>query len=128
MCDIRFLIMKAMPRARGRMRLNIGPPSTRASTTTRSLTFGARRSSALPRALLQHLLQQPRPALRLVAQQVERFVGVLAANQVGQRPHLAGADAGESMNGVYRPCRYFLARAVGVGAAMRAYFLPPLPP
>ena len=27
MCDIRFLIENAMPRARGRIRLNIGPPS-----------------------------------------------------------------------------------------------------
>ena len=52
MCDIRFLITNAMPRARGRIRLNIGPPSTRTSTTTRSRRLRARRSSALPKALL----------------------------------------------------------------------------
>jgi hypothetical protein len=83
MCDIRFLIMKAMPRARGRTRLNIGPPSIRTSVTTRSEIEGARRA-----------------ALRLIAQKVERFVGVLAANQIGQRTHLAGADACEAVNGL----------------------------
>jgi hypothetical protein len=39
-----FLIMNAMPRARGRIRLNIGPPSIRASATTRLST-----STVLPR-------------------------------------------------------------------------------
>ena len=93
------LIINAMPRARGRIRLNIGPPSTRASFTTRLPTFGARRSSALPKRALDHLLQHPRTALRLIPQDVQRIVGTLAANQVGQRAHLAGADPSESMSG-----------------------------
>ena len=92
MCAIRFLTTCAMPRAPGRTRLNIGPPSIRASTIRRPPTFGARRSSALPRALLHHLLQHPRAALRLVLQDGQRIVDPLAANQVSQRPHLAGAD------------------------------------
>ena len=39
MCDIRFLMIVACPRDRGIMRLNIGPPSTRASVTIRWCRF-----------------------------------------------------------------------------------------
>ena len=51
MCENRFSKTDAMPRAWGRMRLNIGPPSTRQSVTIRCCRFVARRSSALVSAL-----------------------------------------------------------------------------
>src|SRR5262249_23455329 len=41
-CAMRLRIINAMPRARGRTRLNIGPPSIRQSFTTRLPTFVAR--------------------------------------------------------------------------------------
>ena len=108
MWENRLRIMNAMPRARGRTRLNIGPPSTRASITTKCSTFTASarilvRVLGVAQRALEHLLQQPRSALRLIPQDVKRFVGELAPHQVGQRPHLASADAGESMGSPERP-------------------------
>ena len=96
-----------MPRERGIIRLNIGPPSTRTSATTSSPRFGARRSSALASALLEHFLQQPRPALRPVAEDLQGLVGEVAADQVRQRAYLAGADPCES---VYRHVSHVLSR------------------
>ena len=98
--------MNAMPRARGRIRLNIGPPSTRASTTTRSLHVRRPAILGVAQRALEHLLQHPRTALRLIPQDVQRLVGVLAADQVGQRPHLAGADPGDIDELLCRPWLY----------------------
>jgi hypothetical protein len=41
---------------------------------------------------LNQLLKHPRAAVRLVTKDGKRIVNRLAANQVGQRTHLAGAD------------------------------------
>ena len=80
---------------------------------------------------LQHLFEHPRAALRLVFQNVERFVGKLAANQVGQRTHLAGADAGEAMNGFewhFAPDYLDGGGALAAAAAASDFFvLPPWP-
>ena len=92
MCAIRLLMTCAMPRARGRIRLNIGPPSTRASITTQAADVRRPQIFGVAQRALEHLLQHPRAALRLVLQDRQRLVDALAANQVGQRPHLAGAD------------------------------------
>src|SRR5262245_30277203 len=53
MWHMRRRIIYAVPRARGIIRLNIGPSSIRASETTRSSGSRAPRSSALPIALLR---------------------------------------------------------------------------
>ena len=84
MCDIRLIDDRRHAARLGLIRFNIGPPSTRTSITIRSPRFCARRSSALARRA-QHLLQQPRAAVRLVTQDVQGIVGELAANQVRQR-------------------------------------------
>ena len=81
-----------MPRARGISRLNIGPPSPRASTTISSPTLRIPLSSALAMALFKHLLDHARPAMRHVLEDVERVVGVVAADQVQQRPQLPHRD------------------------------------
>ena len=74
-----------MPRARGISRLNIGPPSPRASTMISSPTLRMPLSSALAMALFEHLLDHPRPAMRHVLENVEGVVGIVAADQVQQR-------------------------------------------
>ena len=73
---------------------------------------------------LDHLLQHPSAAVGLEAEDVERLVGELAANEIGQRPHLAGADPS-----------VFVGRCVGLGLSRcRGHFpagasftLPPCP-
>jgi hypothetical protein len=47
---------------------------------------------------LDQLLQHPRAALRLVAEDCQRIIHRFAANQVGQWAHLAGADPSVPMN------------------------------
>ncbi len=89
MCDIRRLMIEAMPRALGCIRLNIGPPSTRTSTTISDRQIRRPPVLRVGQRAANHLLQHPRPALRLVAQQIQRLVGELAPDQVGQQPHLA---------------------------------------
>ncbi len=89
-----------MPRARGISRLNIGPPSPRASTMTRSPTLRIPWSSALAMRALEHLLDHPRPAVRHVLERVHRVVGVLVADQVQQRQQLPNRDPGEAVLGL----------------------------
>ena len=95
MCDIRFLNHERHstgPRAKsartlGRHRYARRPPPG-CSNRLGSLVLGVAQGA------FEHFLQQPRVALRLVTQQVERFVGMLAANQRRQRTHLARAGCG----------------------------------
>jgi hypothetical protein len=49
----------------------------------------------IPESALDYLLEHPRATMGLEAKDVERLIGKLAANKIGQRPHLAGADSRE---------------------------------
>jgi hypothetical protein len=51
----------------------------------------------IAQSAFDQFFQHPRSALRLVTEDRQRIVDFLAANQVGQRAHLSGADAGMSM-------------------------------
>ena len=66
------------------------PPSTRDSETTRSSMSRAPRSSALPRALFKHLLQQACALVRKKAQRFHRLVRTPAADQRREGPNLSG--------------------------------------
>ena len=100
MCAIRLLIVNAMPRARGRIRLNIGPPSTRASTTTRSLHVRRPAVLGVAQGALEHLLQHPRAAVRHEAEDVQGLVGVACRGSGRPAAAPCGADAGETVRGL----------------------------
>ncbi len=87
-----------MPRALGCIRLNIGPPSTRTSTTINWSQVRRPPVLGVGQGAVQHLFQQPGTAVRLVAEDVQGVVGMFAADQIRQRAHLAGADPRESMH------------------------------
>ena len=95
-----------MPRAWGRIRLNIGPPSTRHVDHHQVVQIRRPAILGVGQGAVEHLLQHPRAALRLVPEDVQGLVGQLAPNQVGQRANLAGADPRKSVYASYAIFRY----------------------
>jgi hypothetical protein len=87
---------------------------------------------------LEHFFQQPGAAVRLVSQDTQSLVDPLATNQVGQRPHLSGADPRVSMNCSVAHCLALGCQLSAVGqrpadsrwprADSPCHFFPPLPP
>src|ERR1700733_16125223 len=78
----------AMPRDRGSIRLNIGPPSTQASTI---FELGNR--------ALEHLFQHPRAAIGIVFEQEQTGPRRLIPDEVGKGAHLRRRNACEAVLG-----------------------------
>ena len=112
MCDIRFLMIEAMPRDFGLHAFEHRAAVHAGVDDDQVVQVGGPPVLGIGQGALQHLLQQPRPAVRLKAEDFQGLVGKLPANQVGQRPDLAGTD---------------LRKAMGCSIG-HDYFLPPLPP
>ena len=120
-----------MPRPR-RIRLNIGPPSTRASFTTQAADVRRPLILGVAQRALDHLLEHPRTALRLVA----------AESPAHRRPRLPRikSASGRTLRALIRACRELLcmpwlsalscllAGRIAVTTSCLSATLPPAPP